>query len=259
MRTVKPFENVDNKYTRVHNYVLDVLMPREQKSTLCVLLVAIRCTVGWQKDADRISLSQFEKRTGLARNTVIRALRNCLSQGYLLRFSDDAGNYLYTLNQDFETAAVEEGGAIIAPLDAEVARLSRQPSATIAPEVARLSRPQKKKERTKKSKNTTNKERAAAAKTALPLGGGGVKLSPQAKLFLDFGISLNPKTIPLLDESVEAIQGWIDYVNGQGDIKNKQGRVVTGLCSGYQPPRHGSEDAADPAVSEHRAKRTVQL
>ena len=241
MRTVKPFENVDNKYTRVHNYVLDVLMPREQKSTLCVLLVAIRCTVGWQKDADRISLSQFEKRTGLARNTVIRALRNCLSQGYLLRFSDDAGNYLYTLNQDFETAAVEEGGA------------------TIAPEVARLSRPQKKKERTKKSKNTTNKERAAAAKTALPLGGGGVKLSPQAKLFLDFGISLNPKTIPLLDESVEAIQGWIDYVNGQGDIKNKQGRVVTGLCSGYQPPRHGSEDAADPAVSEHRAKRTVQL
>ena len=256
MRTVKPFENVDNKYTRVHNYVLDVLMPREQKSTLCVLLVAIRCTVGWQKDADRISLSQFEKRTGLARNTVIRALRNCLSQGYLLRFSDDAGNYLYTLNQDFETAAVEEGGATIAP---EVARLSRHPSATIAPEVARLSRPQKKKERTKKSKNTTNKERAAAAKTALPLGGGGVKLSPQAKLFLDFGISLNPKTIPLLDESVEAIQGWIDYVNGQGDIKNKQGRVVTGLCSGYQPPRHGSEDAADPAVSEHRAKRTVQL
>ena len=141
MTTIKPFETLDAKYTRVHNYVLDEIMPRENKSTLCVLLVAIRCTVGWNKDTDRISISQFEKRAGMTRNTVIRAIKTCLDRGYLLRFSDTSGNYFYTLNQDFEVEETEDGGAIIAPLDDEVARLSRHPSAIIAPPLARLSRP----------------------------------------------------------------------------------------------------------------------
>ena len=127
---MKPFESIEDRYTRVHNYVLDVIMPREKKSTLCVLLVAIRCTIGWQKKSDRISLSQFEQRTGMARSTVSIAIKTCMERGYLLRFSDDAGNYFYTLNQNFEVADAESDSAIIEP---GVVRLSNPPSTIIEP------------------------------------------------------------------------------------------------------------------------------
>ena len=258
---MKPFENLEDRYTRVHNYVLDVLMPQENKSTLCVLLVAIRCTVGWNKDTDRISLSQFERRTGMTRNTVIRAIKTCLDRGYLLRFSDDAGNYFYTLNQDFEVEQPDDGSAIIAPLDEELARLSRHPSAIIAPEVARLSRPQKTtKTSLKTNKDTTTKQSDTSAKTAPPrVDDGGGEPSPQFNLFSEFGITITAKTRPLLEKSVEEIQAWIDYAIAQGEkLENPQGRVIAGLISGYKPPNgNGGPEHENGESSELSKRRKV--
>ena len=259
--STKPFADIAEQYTRVHNYVLDVIMPREHKSTLCVLLAAIRCTVGWQKESDRISLTQFERRTGMARNTVIRAIKTCLDKGYLLRFSDDAGSFYYTLNQDFEVEEVAEGSAIIAPLDEElarlsrqtsatiapkVARLSRQTSATIAPEVARLSRTQKKQQRNRsKKQKDNNKQSDTSAKSEPPSSVDVVVPSPQKILLEEFGIAITKKTKPLLEKKPEDIQKWINYTIAQGaKISNPQGLVIAGLTSGYAPPENGGQNGA---------------
>ena len=285
MPTIKPFENIDAKYTRVHNYVLDVIMPHENKSTLCVLLIAIRCTVGWNKDTDRISISQFEKRAGMTRNTVIRAIKTCLDRGYLLRFSDTSGNYFYTLNQDFEVEETEDGSAIIAPLDDEVARLSRHPSAIIAPplarlsrppsaiiapHLARLSRPQKTIKTESKTIKDNNKDNSTAAKIA-PVVDVVVDTSLSEKLFSEFGIALNDTTRALLERPVTDIQAWINFARSQGNLNNPAGVVIRGLQSGEQPPNGGEHETSrtrnhnatvnDKAIeiSDRRRQRTIVL
>ena len=288
MPTIKPFEDIDAKYTRVHNYVLDEIMPRENKSTLCVLLVAIRCTVGWNKDSDRISLSQFEKRAGMTRNTVIRAIKTCLDRGYLLRFSDDAGNFYYTLNSDFEAQESDDPSAIIAPLDDELARLSRHPSAIIAPPLARLSRhpsaiialplarlsrPQKTESKTEsKTIKDNNKNNSTAAKIA-PVVVDVVDTSLSEKLFSEFGIALNNTTRPLLTCNVTAIESWINFARSQENLNNPAGVVIRGLQSGEQPPdsnggkhatsrtRNHNATVNDKAIeiSDRRRQRTIVL
>jgi len=285
MPTIKPFETIDAKYTRVHNYVLDEIMPRENKSTLCVLLVAIRCTVGWNKDTDRISISQFERKTGMTRNTVIRAIKTCLDRGYLLRFSDTSGNYFYTLNQDFEVEETEEGSAIIAPLDDELARLSRHPSAIIAPPLARLSRhpsaiialplarlsrPQKTESKTEsKTIKDNNKNNSTAAKIAPVVVVDDT--SPQAIIFSEFGIALNDTTRALLERPVTDIQAWINFARSQENLNNPAGVVIRGLQSGEQPPNGGEHETSrtrnhnatvnDKAIeiSDRRRQRTIVL
>ena len=262
MPTIKPFETIDAKYTRVHNYVLDEIMPRENKSTLCVLLVAIRCTVGWNKDTDRISISQFERKTGMTRNTVIRAIKTCLDRGYLLRFSDTSGNYFYTLNQDFEVEETEEGSAIIAPLDDELARLSRHPSAIIAPHLARLSRPQKTESKTEsKTIKDNNKDNSTAAAKIAPVVVVVDDTSPQAIIFSEFGIALNDTTRALLERPVTDIQAWINFARSQENLNNPAGVVIRGLQSGEQPP-NGDQHATtkqDSELSTRCRHRVVKL
>jgi len=86
--------------TQVPNEVFDRLMSELTGGELKVLLVIIRQTFGWRdrytglrKEVDRITHSQFIKKTGLSRRAISRAL-DILKQRNLINISCHNGNFL---------------------------------------------------------------------------------------------------------------------------------------------------------------------
>lgn len=71
-------------YTMVPNAILDNIA-HFSEAELCLLLVVVRQTVGWQKECDMISLTQFEKLTGLSRPSVNATLKRLVEMGYIER------------------------------------------------------------------------------------------------------------------------------------------------------------------------------
>jgi len=61
------------RYTQVPDALFDEQLSRLSHAELKVVLWIMRCTFGWKKDRDAISLSQLEKATGLSRRAVIAA------------------------------------------------------------------------------------------------------------------------------------------------------------------------------------------
>ena len=72
---------------------LKVLKPAELK----VVLTIIRQTIGWQKDRDWISTSQFVKKTGLSRKAVYGAIEQLIARG-LIAVMDSEGRILDSAN-----------------------------------------------------------------------------------------------------------------------------------------------------------------
>lgn len=94
--------------------------------TACVLYVVIvRKTRGWQKNKDAISLTQFEKITGMTRKTVIRGLDELVSCDFVKEYTSKirGSTKSYSLNDSvFSTL-----------LDAEVVENLHQHSGEIPP------------------------------------------------------------------------------------------------------------------------------
>ena len=60
---------MNEPYTMLPNWLIDA-MPAMSEAEIKVCIVVARKTIGWHKEADRISLTQFERATGLHRETV---------------------------------------------------------------------------------------------------------------------------------------------------------------------------------------------
>jgi len=72
----KQFEGYDPlRYTQVPDAVFDDQLSQLSHAELKVLLWIVRCTFGWKKQSDSISLSQLEKATGLSRRAVSAATK----------------------------------------------------------------------------------------------------------------------------------------------------------------------------------------
>lgn len=67
-------------FTKYPNNVIDHYMKNTSDAAYKILSVVIRQTIGWQKETDIISLSQFEVKTGKSRMTVVRALRELIEK-----------------------------------------------------------------------------------------------------------------------------------------------------------------------------------
>lgn len=82
-------------YTKVDNWLFDVVMPEADPGEYKIVSAVYRKTVGWNKVEDKISLSQFQKLTGIVgRNNVIRSIQEALDNGFISR--RPAGqSYLY--------------------------------------------------------------------------------------------------------------------------------------------------------------------
>lgn len=83
-------------HTQTPNLLFDEHMKDMSEAELKVCLVAIRKTFGWHKDKDRISLSQFQKLTGLSRQGVIDGIRAAMNRGVLGR-EESGKSYAYFL------------------------------------------------------------------------------------------------------------------------------------------------------------------
>ncbi len=74
-----PFANLEDNFTKYPNDILDYLMRYYGGSAFQILSVIIRKTLGWHKNWDRISYSQFEEFTGLGRQAVASAIKELLT------------------------------------------------------------------------------------------------------------------------------------------------------------------------------------
>ena len=69
--------------TAVPNALLDSFLSVLKPAELKVLLVIIRSTIGWHKEHDWISTSQFMKKTGLSRKAIYHAIERLLGRGLI--------------------------------------------------------------------------------------------------------------------------------------------------------------------------------
>ena len=102
----------ENGYTAIANEIMEALaayrLPGEQMQCLCFIL---RKTYGFNKKSDEISLTQFEKATGMARKSVTRALSGLDDKNIIKRQGSKKhrgknapiATTRYTFNKHFET------------------------------------------------------------------------------------------------------------------------------------------------------------
>lgn len=102
MSTIQPFDTRDN-FTRIHNYVIDVIMPMLKPNTFKVLMAIVRKTKGWGKDADQISYSQLRDLTGIkSDSTLAAALSDLEKRKYIFVNKADGETNTYSLNTSLE-------------------------------------------------------------------------------------------------------------------------------------------------------------
>jgi len=74
-----------DEYTFVPNVYFDEHLAELSGAEIKVLLAITRRTFGEQKESDEISLSQFERMTGLDRKSVIAGLRGLIQRGLVVQ------------------------------------------------------------------------------------------------------------------------------------------------------------------------------
>jgi len=116
-------------YTLIGNKFIDEIMATVPPSAVPVYLVIVRQTIGWNRPADVISISQFVRLTGMARNTITKGIQSLIDAGVISRQIKTAnGNdcYEYTISNfehgssNFEhgDSNIEHGSANIEHNDA---------------------------------------------------------------------------------------------------------------------------------------------
>ena len=92
----------DKGYTKVSDVLLDTWMPHLSGSELKAILIIIRQTVGWNKKRDRISHSQFQKKTGLSQRAITSSIES-LSNRNLIHITDHKGRELTANERRYRT------------------------------------------------------------------------------------------------------------------------------------------------------------
>lgn len=94
---------IDNGHTQIANELMEKLsMLHMSGNEWMIWWVVLRKTWGWKKKDDRISLTQFQKGTGLSRPAVVLALERLVAKNVLVAKSLPLGKQ-YSFNKDYET------------------------------------------------------------------------------------------------------------------------------------------------------------
>lgn len=72
-------------YTQTPNDLLDHWLPRLKEGELKILLIIIRKTFGWHREKERISISMFQKLTGLDEKTVLYSLKSLVEKNLIIK------------------------------------------------------------------------------------------------------------------------------------------------------------------------------
>jgi len=107
-------------YTQVPNDLFDHWLPHLNESELKVLLVVIRQTLGYHKQADVISHSQIQKKTGLSKANCLIGVKSLISKGVIRKtvhgvLGTEQVSYelIFAEEPAIQPIAVEEGGGIV--------------------------------------------------------------------------------------------------------------------------------------------------
>ena len=88
-------------HTQTPNLFFDDALPQIKSfAELKIILVTVRQTFGWHKEKDRLSISQFQKLTGMTRQGVIGGIERALADGFIEREGGGVGRgnaYSYKL------------------------------------------------------------------------------------------------------------------------------------------------------------------
>jgi len=97
---------VENGYTRIANELLEQLLKARLSGREWRIIVAIiRQTYGWQKHEDKISLSQFEKATGIPRNKIWLVTKGLIDRNIIKKTipqKGHTGHATYSINKHYK-------------------------------------------------------------------------------------------------------------------------------------------------------------
>jgi phage replication O-like protein O len=88
-------------WTQTPNFIYD-LMPEMSEAEIKVVLVIVRQTIGWQREAISLSVSELESLTKMARASVVSGLKSALEHGILAR-QEDGKSYIYSIVEPVES------------------------------------------------------------------------------------------------------------------------------------------------------------
>ncbi len=98
----------ENGFTPIANEILERLVNIDLLGAeFRVLLFIIRKTYGYQKKQDRISFTQFEKGTGISRQTINKTIKNLVAKGLIVKICLPGGNIGYSFVKDHENWIVK--------------------------------------------------------------------------------------------------------------------------------------------------------
>jgi phage replication O-like protein O len=99
---------IENGYTKIANEILERLVNTPLLGAeFQVLLYIIRKTYGYNKKRDQISFTQFEKATGISRQTINKTIKNLIAKGMIVKIYLPEGNIGYTFIKDHEKWVVK--------------------------------------------------------------------------------------------------------------------------------------------------------
>lgn len=90
--------NKDLSFTKVPNELIDSYLSKLSGAEMAVITYIARKTYGFQKCKDVISISQFQKATGFAPNTIRAAIQELLEIGLVKRKPENR-SFLYEIDQ----------------------------------------------------------------------------------------------------------------------------------------------------------------
>lgn len=98
----------ENGFTKIANEILERLVNTPLLGAeFQVLLFIIRKTYGYNKKQDRISFTQFEKATGISRQTINKTIKNLVAKGMIVKIYLPEGNIGYSFIKDHEKWVVK--------------------------------------------------------------------------------------------------------------------------------------------------------
>lgn len=164
--------------TELWEAFMKIRIPGEARQ---ILNAIIRKTYGWQKKWDTISLSQFEKMTGIKQPNIVRARKKLLDMNLIIIKKDNKDNVSYCIQKDYHKWR---------PLSKKIT-LSKKIMAVIKKDNESLSKKIDTKDTNTKDTNTKDKtlvDKSTKKKIKKPT-------NPNIKLFIDgFYNSFKEKT-----------------------------------------------------------------
>ena len=122
----------ENGYTAIANEILDKVVNLSLLgSEFQVIFFIIRKTYGFQKKSDVISLTQFEKGTGLSRPTVVKTIKNLVMRNMVVKSALLGDKISFSFNKDYEKWVVKPAKLVKHRDKSSLARLTESSKARL--------------------------------------------------------------------------------------------------------------------------------